>query len=247
MNVQISKSLLASLICTACALAGTVPFTEEFETDAAGWYDTSETLLLTWASDGGPDNSSHVLGAFNFLNSAPGDTPLLFRAQDEFNSSGGAFEGNWITGGVSEFSAFVRHDAGLPLTYFARFSSPFNFPGAVALNFAPVPSATWTLISFEIDPGSPQFLSFEGSDFETVFSNIGHIQIGVSVPEGLAGIDQEFVFGLDKATIVPEPGTLAILVVGSGVFLGCRTRRSLRRRAGRAFDAIGSAKRKASR
>ena len=243
MNVQISKSLLASLICTACALAGTVPFTEEFETDAAGWYDTPGSLLLAWASDGGPDNSSHAMGAFNFLSSSPGDTPLLFRAQDEFNSSGGAFEGNWITGGVSEFSAFVRHDAGLPLTYFVRFSSPFNFPGAVALNFAPVPSTTWTLISFEIDPGSPQFISFEGSDFETVFSNIGHVQIGASVPEGLAGIDQGFVFGLDKAAIIPEPGTLAILLLGSGACLGCRARRSRPRRLSRAFDASGSAKR----
>ena len=220
-------SALAVLVPFAVVNASGIQFTEEFTDGSSGWFDAAGSAALSWEASGGPDGSSFSFTGFNFVGSAPDDTTVLFRAQDEFDSSGGAFEGNWISDGVAEFSAVVRHDAGIPLTFFTRFASPFNFPGAIAIEFAPVPSDSWTLISFAIEPDSPQFVSFEGTDFETVFRNIGHVQIGVSVPEGLAGVDQQFTFSIDKPTIVPEPGTMILL--GAGMLCASVTRRRARK------------------
>lgn len=204
-------SAMVAFVGVGVATATVVPFTEEFTTDSAAWRDNPGTGPLGWSAVGGPDGGSHATTTFNFVNQAPGGTPTLFRAQDEFGSSGNAFVGNWLADGVTEFSAFVRHEAGLPLTFFVRFSNPSNFPGAVGLNFAPVPSGVWTRIAIGITPGNPQFINFETSDFNTIFSNIGHVQIGVSVPAALAGVNAPFAFSLDKPTIVPEPAALLTL------------------------------------
>jgi hypothetical protein len=52
-----------------------------------------------------------------------------------------------------------------------------------------------------------------------VFGRIGNLQIGVTVPEALAGVDRDITFRIDKPAIVPEPGTLAILTIGALVLL----------------------------
>jgi hypothetical protein len=151
---------------------------------------------------------------------------VLFRAQDEFNSSGRAFEGNWIAQGVGRFSAFVRHNAPLPLSYFARFSAPANFPGGTAVKFAPVPPNTWTQLNFDIRATNPEFVTFEGTSFGAVFSNIGHIQLGVSGPAALANNPTVFTFDIDKASIamlVPEPATtIALVIAGATLLCGRR-------------------------
>ena len=219
--------LIAALVLTRAlsSPAANVPFTETFANDAANWHDPSGSSVLNWTSSGGPDGSSFAFTTFNFGSLAAGATPVLFRAQDEFGSSGGAFQGNWIGDGVTTFSAQVRQDSGSPLTFFTRFAAPANFPGATAINFAPVPSGVWTPITFIINPASPQFVSFEGTDFGTVFSNIGHLQIGVSVPQALAHGTPDFTFAIDNVSIVPEPATMLLLVPGMALCL-----RTLRRR-----------------
>jgi hypothetical protein len=201
----------------ASAMGTTVPFTEEFATDASNWRDAGGGALLSFNASGGPDGSSFASGTFNFVGSAEGDTPVLLRGQDGFNSSGDAFVGDWLTDGVETFSAYVKHDAPAALNFFTRFASSANFPGAVAIDFGPVLPNTWTEISFAISPASAQFVTFEGSDFNTVFSNIGNVQIGVSVPATLAGTDASYTFSLDKPTVVPEPATLGLLTLAGGV------------------------------
>lgn len=198
------------------ATAATVPFTEDFPADSAGWkFDPAGAVDSTWASSGGPDGGAHVTQAFNFANSGEGDTPVLFRAHDEFNSSGSQFVGDWIADGVTQFSIFVRHNAPTPVSLFTRFATPVNFPGAAAVSFVPTPPDVWTQVTFEISSDSPAIV-YEGpmSTFASVFGNVGHVQIGLSVPAALAGLDQEITFQLDKPTIVPEPGALA----GLGLF-----------------------------
>lgn len=216
-------ALISTLILGVNAHGAIIPFTEEFSADAADWYDSAGTSELNWIGSGGPDSSSYASGNLNFAPFAAGNTPAILRAQDEFNSSGNAFVGNWIAQDVDQFSFFIRHNAPQPLTFFARLSSPFNFPAAAAVNFVPVQPNTWTLVAFPIVPGNPQFV-FEGppSTFNSVFSNIGHIQIGVSVPAGLAGVNESYTFDIDKPSIVPEPGVAGLLMMGIGVVVARR-------------------------
>jgi hypothetical protein len=197
--------------------AATVPFTEDFTATVAKWADNSGLSLLTHIATGGPDGGAYAATSKSLMNLAD-QSVVLFRAQDEFNSSEHAFEGNWLSEGVGRFSTFVRHNAPVPLNYFTRFSSPAAFPGGVAVKFIPVLPNTWTALTFSISPANPEFVTFEGSSFGAVFSNVGHVQVGVEVPGSLGANPTEFTFGIDKPTIaaaVPEPSGFA-----AAVFLG---------------------------
>ena len=63
---------------TASAL--TVPFTEDFASNVAGWRDNASNAL-TFASTGGPDGGSYASGQFNYLGfvSPFGGGPVTFR------------------------------------------------------------------------------------------------------------------------------------------------------------------------
>jgi len=212
------KTLYTAVLVTGMLVAGplqaaTVPFTEDFPADAANWKDAANADL-TYIAAGGPDGSGYASGSFSFAAQNDGDTPVLLRGHDGFDSSSDAFVGNWIADGVTEFSAFVRHSAPVPMNFFTRFVSSFNFPGAVALDFVPVLPNTWTKVTFNVTPASPQFLTFETSDHTTVFSNIGNVQLGVSVPAALAGSTFPITFDLDQPTITPEPATAGLMAAG---------------------------------
>jgi|CXWL01.1.fsa_nt_gi hypothetical protein len=215
------------LVTSTAARATLVPYTEEFAADSANWRDAAGLTPLSWNASGGPDSSSYASTSFNFVSSAPNATPPIMRAQDEFNSSGNAFVGNWIADGVNQLSVDVRHNASTPLTFFTRIASPVNFPGVAAVDFVPVLPNTWTTLIFPIVPGNPQFV-FEGppSTFNSVFSNVGHLQVGVMVPAALAGLDQSFTFDVDKASIVPEPAS--IFAIACSAFLLIPRRRIAR-------------------
>ncbi len=214
------------LITCSVAQAAVAPFTEDFSITASSWADNSGLNLLTHVPAGGADGGAYA-SADKALTGLGGQSVVLFRAQDEFNSSNHAFEGNWVTQGIGRFSAFVRHNAPLPLSYFARFSGPGNFPGGTAVKFAPVLPNTWTQLNFDIRANNPEFVTFEGTSFGAVFSNVGHIQLGVSGPAALAGDPSVFSFDIDKATIVmvvPEPTTLTAMVIAGTVFVSGRRR-----------------------
>jgi len=226
---------LTIIIAAAAGLAASAqgvdnPFTEMFTADNSGWRDSNAANPLAWVPAGSYNGSSYGAAGFNFVNSVLDDTPVIFRGQDEFNHSNGAFDGDWIVDGATEFMAFVRHDAPETLTFFARFSGPDNFPGATAISFIPVAPNTWTPIMIDVSPTSPNFISFEGQDFETVFGaspmngfqGIGHIQIGVSVSDTLAGLDQGITFDIDDISVTPTPATLLAL----GGLVALRRRRA---------------------
>jgi len=206
----------------ASSFALTLPFTEDFAADAASWRDAAGTSTLDWFSSGGVDDGAYASGVFNFVNAQDGDTPITLRGHAAFGSSGGAFVGDWLDEGVSELSFFVRHDVGAPVDFFARLVSSANFPAALAFVGA-VPAGEWTQVTIPIDPANPQWESFSGSNFNTIFSNIGNIQIGAIVDGSLAGLDQEFRFDLDRVSIIPSPGGAALLAL-AGV-AGMRRRR----------------------
>jgi hypothetical protein len=212
-----AKSAVASAAAltwiSSTAAAVTVPFTEHFPANSANWFNASGASPLVWQTSGGPDTSSYAVGTFNFSALAGGAGLALLRAQDEYNSSGNAFAGNWITAGVAAFQAYVRHNTGVDLPYFVRFSGPGNFPGGIGFAAVAVPSGVWTQITIPIGPAAP--LTYEGpSSYGSVFGNLGHIQIGIQVPDSLAGVDQDFSFDLDQAQVVPEPAAMALLLTG---------------------------------
>jgi hypothetical protein len=221
--VVMTAFVVSTVSYNPAAKGVTLPFTEEFPTNNADWGDAS-SLPTTWVAAGGPDGSSYTSASFNFFNFGNPFPPAQFRGHKSFNSSDQNFVGDWLASGVDEFTTYVRHDAPFPLTYYVRFASEFNFPGAFAVAFIPVQPNTWTPISVTIDANNPQFVSFEGSDFNTVFSSIGNVQIGVDLDDSLTTLDRAIVFDLDKPTITPEPASPALLALGSCIAIGSRRR-----------------------
>jgi len=214
-------AIAAILVFPMAATATIVPYEEAFPTGPAGWSkDSAGSLSLDWAAVGGSDGGGFVSHTFNFLNSPTNSTPPILHGNP--TASGGAFAGDWIADGVTEFSAMVKHEAGFPLTFFMRVAPMFG-PGAVGLIFAPVPSGVWTPISWGIFPGNPQTI-FEGTTFPQAFGNVARVQIGVITPAQLGGVDQSVTFSLDQPAVTPEPGTLALVCAGT-VLVGVRTRR----------------------
>lgn len=196
------ESVVLAALAVGQVLATTVPFTEAFVNDASNWRDRTGAATATWVSAGGADGGGYISEDFNFVNSTDLDPPpVLLRCQSNFGSSGNNFFGNWIADGVTEFRVFVRHDAPAEVTFFARFASPAAFPGAFA-DLAPIPQGIWTEVIVAISADNPQFLTFEGSDFATVFSDIGRVQIGVFVPAVLAGTDNVYNFEVDLVSIL---------------------------------------------
>lgn len=228
MNASAAIGALAALAVSVGASATTNPFTETFNSDAAGWRDAGGGNLAGWIGSGGPDGSGFITQGTN-VNNASFDFVVALRAQGSLGSSGGAFVGNWITDGVTSFSFAVRHNAPEPLTIGARFAGAANFPGAVAINFAPVTPNVWTTVTFAISALSPQFVTFEGSDFASVFSSVSNVQLAYAVPASLAGTGTQIEFDADNVSVVPAPGAGGALVLGS-ISLGLVGRR---RRASR--------------
>ncbi len=219
--MKTSMTFVVTVIAVMTSFAGTparatiVPFTEDFSADSANWRDSGGVTPLAWFAAGGPDGGSFASGNFNFLSSSPSSTPAIFRAHDAYDSSGDAFVGNWIADGVDQFSVSVRHNAPTPLTFFTRFAPSANFPGAAAINLTSVLPNTWTSLVFPINAGNPLF-QYEGPGvtFNSVFSSIGNVQIGVATGS-LAGVNQSYTFDVDKASITPEPATAGLMFLGA--------------------------------
>ena len=203
------------------ASALVVPFTEDFDADSANWFNATITGPVDWSAAGGPDGGAYATTGANFQFNGEGDMPALFRGEAGFGSSGGAFAGDWIAEGVTQFSFSVRHNAPSPLTFFARFA-PSAAPGANAVEFVPVLPNVWTTITVAIDPLTPFF--YEGTTFGTTFNNIGRVQIGLFGLTGVAGVDQQFTFDLDKPTITPAPSAAGLFTL-AGVAFSRRRRR----------------------
>lgn len=219
-SLLLVPALAAGLsLAAAPAEALTVPFTENFTSDVASWRDGNSNPL-TWVEDGGPDGSSHASGGYNYLGfSNPfGGGPVTFRGQAGFGSSGGAFGGDWLSAGVNELTAWVRHEAGVPLTFFLRLATAGNFPGATWDSPTLVESGEWTLVRFDLDPSAPCEPEFPGppgsGSCAAALANVGNVQIGTSAPESLTSQDRVVPLAIDQITIVPEPGSLVLATFG---------------------------------
>ena len=226
--LALAAAVAATFSMIGSAQALTLGFTEEFATNVSGW-ENAGALPLTWEADGGPDASSNASTTFNWFGfSNPfGGGPVIFRGASADDASGGAFVGNWLTGGVTTISAWFYQETGTALTPFIRFASSFNFPGAVINGTTPVPTNTWTQVVFDIDPLNPLCFG-EGVTCDVALSNVGNVQFGTDAPASLVATDQAYYLAIDKIGIntVPEPATglmLAAALLGLGA---ARRRRS---------------------
>jgi hypothetical protein len=223
MEIKTMRSKLASTAAALAALciagnasALTVPFTEDFTSDVSGWEDAGNAPL-TWNAAGGPGGSSYASTEFSYFGfSNPfGGGPVMFRGSQGDNASGGAFVGDWIAGGVAAVTAWVYQETGVPLTFFVRVATNFNFPGAVINDDVAVPSGVWTQIAIPIETTVPP-CNEETVPCAQSFATVGNIQFGTNAPSALTGLDESFVLAIDQVSLVavPEPGTTALLGAG---------------------------------
>jgi hypothetical protein len=202
----------AALAAAAAGAAGAVslPFTEEFPTSVSGWEDNAN-FPLDYSPGGGPGGGSHASAVFDytgFVAPFPGAGPIVMRAQDEDNASGGAFIGNWNTASVTEVRAFVRHDAPVPLSWILRIATSANFPGAA---FDPpdttVEPGVWTEIVFDVTADSPDCIPESFVPTYTcadALATVAHLQLGVDAPQELIDDGVVVTFDVDRVRLLGD-------------------------------------------
>lgn len=228
------SALILSASVSSVAFAVTPPASEQFTAGASGWtVGSSGPALASWSSNIGPDGSGAISTQRSFVNDPVSTTnpPVLFSALS--GASGNALFGDWIAAGVTQFSFDIRHNAPVALSAFARFAGAGNFPGAIAVGFVPVQPNTWTTVTISIAANSSNFVSFEGTNFATVFGpsapngfqGIGRLQLGILVPQALAFTTPTYQFDIDNVRVIPTPSVGAMGLLAGGALFGARRRR----------------------
>lgn len=214
MNTTARFAAIAALFAAAPAFAVVInPFTETFSSTASNWSTAASPLTHpTYVPTGGPDGSTFARTSFPLANSVSGDQPLVFRGQNNFNSSGGAFIGNWLGAGVEELNVSIRHNGSAPVTFYVRLA-PFLAPnivgpGVVSIFPVAVQPNTWTTLSLAIDPSSA--FIYEAGDFYSNFTNVARVQFGFLVNNDIAGSATPLQVDIDNVGIVPAPGAAAL-------------------------------------
>lgn len=225
---------LALLTMTSPALAIEISAIENFNTDAANWRQNAKATPAVWVANGGPNGvgDGYITSSLNLAKST--GASIVFRANDEFNASGDAFVGNWISADAQTFSYWFKHDAPANLTVGARWAPTANFPGLSILTpLNSIAPNTWTEITFALDPNDPNWINAEGAGatipegFANTFSNVGNLQIIVQRDPALIPENTTVNFSLDHVSAVPEPSSLVLAAVGGlGLTLIARRRRA---------------------
>ena len=203
----------ALLAATPRATALIVPFTEDFTTGASNWLNGSNAAP-TWSATGGVDDGGYISapGAI----SAGGFGTIVFRGNAAADASGDAFVGNWLTGGVSTFSAFVRHDAPVALNFYARLDAGSG-RAASSVDFS-VPVSGWFQLNIPVAESSFQSYGAAGTGtaaFNSVFGSILNMQIALSATQDPSTAGQTYNVSLDKVATVPEPRTFWLLTIAA--------------------------------
>lgn len=215
-------AVAAALTVGASANAAIVPFTETFATGPANWRDFTSVSDANWFASGALDGTAFISATVDVDTTPTQFDPALLRAQDEFGSSGGAFEGDWITQGVTTLSFDVRHDGPTALAPFIRLATAANFPGANAVSLPSVAPNTWTHIDMSLDPAQTVFI-LEGFPLSDVLSSVGHLQFGMQVA-GIRGLGTVLTMAIDNVSITPAPGAAGLLGL-AGLLAASRRRR----------------------
>jgi hypothetical protein len=224
-NLQVCTiGLVSSYFVLFPASAGIIDFRESFASGAANWRNSNGASILNWSAAGGPGGASFVTSLFNLsATTVGGFPPTVIRAAQSYGSSDGAYVGNWIATGVTGVTFQFRHNLSETISVTGRFATPVNTPGASVVSAVVVAPNTWTMISFDLREGSSDIVSLGGGTYAGIFSNIGNMQFGFSVPGALAGQNIDASFDLTEFAIVPAPGSFAFF--GLAAVCGTRGRR----------------------
>lgn len=204
-----SACLLVLAAGTPRAPGLVVPFAEDFSADAANWLNGTATAPA-WSATGGVDDGGYISAPGTI--SAGGFGTIVFRGNNSADASGDAFVGNWISGGVSEFSVYLRHDAPVALNFYARLDAGSGRAGS-SVDFS-VPPNAWFQLSVPITNSPSSFQSYGAGTFATVFTNIQNVQIALSSSQDPSTAGQTYNVGMDRVAVVPEPPVSALLAVG---------------------------------
>ena len=212
--------LAIAAITIVPAQALIVPFTEDFTTGASNWLNGS-SAAPAWSATGGVDGGGYISapGAIT----AGGFGTIVFRGNASADASGDAFVGDWISGGVSTFSAYLYHDAPVALNFYARLDAGAG-RAASSVDFSVAPGA-WFQLEIPIVNSSTSFQSYGAGTFATVFNGIQNVQIVLSATQDPSTAGQTYNVSLDRVAIVPEPGTLGLVATGLAAIglLRCRS------------------------
>lgn len=213
--------LVVSALAGSAMAAPVSNYTETFNAGDAAWANVA-SAPVTWNSFGGPDGSPYISTTGDLATADPQNGLLLFRCEDSLDSSGDAFVGDYLAGGVTAFSVDVRHDSTVPVSYYIRVA-PVGGPGMLFLNFTPVAAGQWTTLTFDFSSSNPGWIA-EGIPsqalFDSVASGIAKVQIG-AIPTGAS--TQVATFDVDNFAIVPSPASAGLL--GLGGLVATRRRR----------------------
>ena len=225
MNFRLFLALLAvaaTSIVPAQALV--VPFTEDFVAGASNWLNGTNSAP-TWSATGGVDGGGYISapGAIT----AGGFGTIVFRGNASVDASGDAFVGNWISGGVSTFSAYLSHDATVALNFYARLDAGSGRAGST-VDFSVAPGA-WFQLEVPIVNSPTSFQSYGAGTFATVFNGIQNVQIALSATQDPSTAGQTYTVSLDRVATVPEPGTLGLVASGLAAICLLRCRNFFRK------------------
>ena len=214
----------AQFLCLSGSQALIVPFTEDFATGSANWLNGSGTAPV-WSATGGVGGSGTVSASATVDTNGFGS--IIFRGNNAADASGDAFVGNWITGGVTLFTAYVRHDAPTNLYFYVRLDRGSG--NAASSNPLEVAPNTWSQLVIPITNslgtnGVFQSYGAAGTNFNAIFTNIQNVQIALSAGQNPVTAGQTYNVGLTKVATVPEPTSLSLLAGAAGLLLGCRIR-----------------------
>lgn len=224
-------ALIIALMGTSVAPAGALaplPFTEDFATNASGWvYGT--TNLPTWFATGGVGDGSYISGSATIDTNGFG--PIVFRGNNANDASGDAFVGDWLAGGVTLFTAYVRHNAPTNLFFYVRLDRGAG--NAASSNPLEVAPNTWSQFVIPITNslgtnGVFQSYGAAGTNFNAIFTNIQNVQIALSSGQDPITIGETYTIDFDQPAIVPEPSTLALLACAAAALAAARLRRRSR-------------------
>ena len=216
-NPMMKKTLgvaIAAALTLSHASALVVPFIEDFDSGNSNWFNGA-SASATWLSSGGVEGGSFIQAPGEITQAGFG--AIVFRGNNAADASADAFVGNWITGGVTSFSAYVWHDALVNLNFFARLDAGAGRAGS-SVDFS-VPSGEWFQLVVPIVDSPSSFQSFGAGTFSTVFTGIQNIQIVLSTTQDPSVVGQTYSIGLDRVAVVPEPKAWSLLAAGF-LFMG---------------------------